>query len=97
MSGAKDGGADADEGRALLNGDFEVAAHAHGEVLKLGGFGSLAIDFIAQFTQLFEEWAAVFREGGEGWDDHQPDELEVFAGVDKGDEFVGVFGFDTAL
>ena len=55
---AENGCADADDGGAFFDGDFEIAAHAHAEVREGDAENFFALDF--EFTKLAEVLAGAF-------------------------------------
>src|SRR6185312_13431747 len=95
---AEDGGADADGGGALFDGDAEVVGHAHGELGECGVFG---LDFVAKAAVVCEVRACSFgafrRVVTPGWDGHETTQREVFEWCELGNEFWKLFRCNAVL
>src|SRR5690606_10822066 len=51
MAGAKNRAADADFGGAFFDGDFEIAAHSHGQSVQLDAVDGGVLQVVAQHAQ----------------------------------------------
>jgi hypothetical protein len=94
---AEEGGADADAGAALFDGDGEVVGHAHGELGEGGAGGERCV---AEAAELAEVGAGLFagvgEVGGPGWDGHQAGGDEGFERGEGGEQR-GEFGGGDAV
>ena len=92
-SSAEDGGADADDGGALGEGDLEVMRHAHGEFRQ--SESEALLELVAEGAQGGEE-AVQVAFGGVGWGDgHQSDGSGWPLEGASGEEGLGLFGPDA--
>lgn len=92
---AEEGGAEADLGAAFLDGDFVVAAHAHGELgeLEAGFF----FDGVAAFAQSGEDGAGAFGFVAVGGHGHEAVDFEPGEGVDGFGDAGGVERLDAVF
>lgn len=70
--------ADADFRRALFDRDIKIVAHAHGKNREFAS--QAAADGIAQFAQFAKVRASALGIFDEGWNGHEPDQVEVREG-----------------
>jgi len=75
-AGAKDGGADADLGGALFDGDFEIVRHSHRQNRKRQA--GRADEVILEFSQSLEIRADPFGILEKWRDAHQTGDVEIF-------------------
>ena len=104
-AGAKERGADADMGGALLDRDLEVVGHAHGKVRERDG--ELRLHPVAELAKTGEVGTRVFGLGVKGRHGHEAGEREGLSAIEdvidergeglRGDSVFGGFAGDVDL
>lgn len=98
ISSAEDGGAEADEGASLLNGNLPVVAHTHGYFLKVGLVGKPSLfQFNVDVMQVFEFTSHLQHVVGIGGHTHDADNTDIVKLGVVLQQFFGFTGVESEL